>query len=74
MPVSPRRSPSAIMSVVHIVLISCGCFLGIVLRFPSHDEHSVCRSTDVLPSNGMDRHVACRIVWSLPVSGVDRAH
>jgi hypothetical protein len=28
MPVSPRRSPSAIMSVVHIVLISRGCLLG----------------------------------------------
>jgi hypothetical protein len=28
MPVSPRRSPSAIMFIVHIVLISHGCFLG----------------------------------------------
>jgi hypothetical protein len=28
MPVMPGRSPSAIMSVVHIVLISHGCFLG----------------------------------------------
>ena len=40
----------------------------------SDDEHSVCRSTGVLPANGMDRHAACRMAWSPPVSGVDRAH
>jgi hypothetical protein len=28
MPVTPRRTPSAIMSVVHTVLICRGCFLG----------------------------------------------
>jgi hypothetical protein len=28
MPVTPGRSPSAIMSVVHTVLICRGCFLG----------------------------------------------
>jgi hypothetical protein len=40
----------------------------------SDDEHSVCRSTGVLPANGKDRHAAFRMAGSTPVSGVDRAH
>jgi hypothetical protein len=40
----------------------------------SDDGHSVCRSTGVLPANGMDKHAACRMAWSPPVSGVDMAH
>jgi hypothetical protein len=40
----------------------------------SDDEHSVCRSTVVLPATGMDRHAACRMAWSLSISRVDRAH
>jgi hypothetical protein len=27
----------------------------------SDDEHSVCRSTGILPANGMDRHAFCRM-------------
>jgi hypothetical protein len=57
----------------------CGlCNIGVQLKLPwqstSDDEHSVCRSTVVLPATGMDRHAACRMAWSLPVSGVDMAH
>jgi hypothetical protein len=40
----------------------------------SDDEHSVCRSTGVLPATGMDRHAACRMTRSPLVSRVDRAH
>jgi hypothetical protein len=40
----------------------------------SDDEHSVCRSTGVLPATGADWHVACRMAWLSPVSRVDRAH
>jgi hypothetical protein len=40
----------------------------------SDDEHSVCRSTGVLPTTGMDRHAACWMAWSPPVNRVDRAH
>jgi hypothetical protein len=38
------------------------------------DEHSVCRSTGVLPATRADGHAACRIAWPPPVSRVDRAH
>jgi hypothetical protein len=44
------------------------------LKCTSDDEHSVFRSTGVLPATGMDRHAACRMAWSPPVSRVDRAH
>jgi hypothetical protein len=40
----------------------------------SDDEHSVCRSTGVLPTTGADGHAACRMAWPPPVSRVDRAH
>jgi hypothetical protein len=40
----------------------------------SNHEHSVCRSTGVLPATGADRHAACRMAWPPPVSRVDRAH
>jgi hypothetical protein len=52
--------------------------IGVQRKFPwqrtSDDEHSVCRSTVVLPATGIDMHAACRMAWSLPISGVDRAH
>jgi hypothetical protein len=52
--------------------------IGVQRKLPwqrtSDDEHSVCRSTGVLPATGMDRHAAYRMAWSLPVSRVDRAH
>jgi hypothetical protein len=38
------------------------------------DEHSVCRSTGVLPTTGADGHAACGMACSPPVSGVDRTH
>jgi hypothetical protein len=54
------------------------CCITVQQKLPwqrtSDDEHSVCRSTVVLPATGMDRHAACRMAWALPVSGVDRAH
>jgi hypothetical protein len=40
----------------------------------SDDEHSVCRSTGVLPATGADGHAACKMAWSPPVSRMDRAH
>jgi hypothetical protein len=40
----------------------------------SDDEHSVCRSTSVLPATGADWNAACRMAWLPPVSRVDRAH
>jgi hypothetical protein len=52
--------------------------IGVQRKLPwqrtSDDEHSVCRSTGVLPATGMDRHAACRMAWSPPVSRMDRAH
>jgi hypothetical protein len=52
--------------------------IGVQRKLPwqrtSDDEHSVCRSTVVLPATEMDRHAACRMAWALSVSGVDRAH
>jgi hypothetical protein len=68
--VTPGRSPSPIMSVVHTILICRGCFS---VR-ASHDECSACGSMDVPPANGMDMHAACGMVWSPPISGVNRAH
>jgi hypothetical protein len=64
MPVSPRRSPSANVRSAHSIDIP-RCFLGDA----SDDEHSVCRSTGVLPANGMDRH-ACRCFGSDHTPGV----
>jgi hypothetical protein len=64
------RSPSAIMYVVHTILICRVCFS---VR-ASHDERSACGSMNALSANGMDRHAACGMVWSPPVNGVDRAH
>jgi hypothetical protein len=40
----------------------------------SDDEHSVCRSTGVLPATGANGHVTCRMAWPPAVSRVDRAH
>jgi hypothetical protein len=40
----------------------------------SDDEHSVCRSSGVLPATGADEHVACRMARPPPVSRVDMAH
>jgi hypothetical protein len=40
----------------------------------SDNEHSVCRSTGVLPATGADGHGACRMAWPPPISRVDRAH
>jgi hypothetical protein len=40
----------------------------------SDDEHSVCRSTSVLPATGADGRAACRMAWPPPISRVDRAH
>jgi hypothetical protein len=52
--------------------------IGVQRKLPSQrtsdDEHSVCRSTGVLPATGMDRHAAYRMVWSPPVTRVDMAH
>jgi hypothetical protein len=52
--------------------------IGVQWKFPWHrtsdDEHSVLRSTGVLPANGMYRHTAYGTVWSPPASGVDRSH
>jgi hypothetical protein len=52
--------------------------IGVQRKLPqqrtSDDEHSVLRSTDVLPANGMDRYAACGTAWSPPASGVDKAH
>jgi hypothetical protein len=52
--------------------------IGVQRKLPwqrtSDDEHSVCRSTGVLPATGMGRHATCRMAWSPPVSRVDRAH
>jgi hypothetical protein len=51
--------------------------IGVQRKLPwqrtSDDEHSVCRSTGVLPANRIDKHAACRMAWSPPASGVDRA-
>jgi hypothetical protein len=38
------------------------------------DEHSVCRSTGVLPATGADGHAACRMAWPPLVTRVHRAH
>jgi hypothetical protein len=40
----------------------------------SDDEHSVRRSTGVLPATRADGHATCRMAWPLPVSRVDMAH
>jgi hypothetical protein len=52
--------------------------IGVQRKLPwqrtSDDEHSVCRSTGVLPATRMDRHATSRMAWSPPVSRVDRAH
>jgi hypothetical protein len=40
----------------------------------SDDEHSVRRSTGVLPASGMDRHATCGMDWSPPARGMDRSH
>jgi hypothetical protein len=40
----------------------------------SDDEHSVCRSTGVLPATEADGRAACRMAWPSPISRVDRAH
>jgi hypothetical protein len=40
----------------------------------SDDEHSVCRSTGVLPATGADGHAACSMAYPPPISRVDRAH
>jgi hypothetical protein len=46
--------------------------IGVQRKLPwqrtSDVEHSVCRSTGVLPATGMDRHAACRVAWSPPVN------
>jgi hypothetical protein len=40
----------------------------------SDDEHSVCRSTGVLPATGADGHTAYRMAWPPSVSKVDMTH
>jgi hypothetical protein len=40
----------------------------------SDDEHSVCRSTGVLPATGANGHAAYRMAWPPSVSRVDKAH
>jgi hypothetical protein len=69
--VSPRKSPSAIMSVVHIVLISRGCFLDNARAMVS-TVYAAARAY-CLPIEWTDTYAACRMVWSPSVSGVDRA-
>jgi hypothetical protein len=52
--------------------------VGVQRKLPwqrtSDDEHSVCRSTGVLPATGVDGHAVCRMAWSPLVSRADRAH
>jgi hypothetical protein len=87
MPVSPRRSLSAIMSVVYIVLISRGCFLGNTRAMTSiayAAARAYCLPTEWTctppaewpgrrPSAEWTGHIKCRGGTS-PTSGVDMAH
>jgi hypothetical protein len=82
-----RRSPSAIMFVVHIVLISHDCFLGnarAMMGTAYAAARAYCLPTEWTgtpptewpghrPSAEWIRHIKCRGGAS-PASGVDRAH
>jgi hypothetical protein len=63
MPITPGRSPSAIMSIVHTILICRGCFLGNTRVMMSVVHAAV--------------WMCCLLMeWigTPPASGVDRAH
>jgi hypothetical protein len=52
--------------------------IGVQRKLPwqctSDDEHSVCRSTGVLPATRVDGHATYSMAWSPPVSRLDRAY
>jgi hypothetical protein len=54
------------------------CSIGVQQKLPwkrtSDDEHTICRSTGVLPATGVDGHATCRMAWLPPVSRVDMTH
>jgi hypothetical protein len=56
------------------ILRSIGVQRKLHWRRMSDDEHSVCRSTGVLPATGADGHATCMMAWLPPVSRVDMAH
>jgi hypothetical protein len=71
MTVTLGRSPSAIMSVVHTILICRGCFLGNA-RVMMSVVHAAAWAYS-LPTEWIGTPPA-GMAWSPPVSGVDRAH